>query len=86
LGAITTFREAAKLLADLAGVHVGSETLRTQAERVGTELEGRQRRSMAHASRRASRRLTNMLPAPRLAGGRDRWGWSATAIGIWTAR
>src|SRR5207253_6795308 len=48
LGAITTFREAAKLLADLAGVHVGSETLRTQAERVGTELEGQQRRAMAH--------------------------------------
>jgi hypothetical protein len=48
LGAITTFREAAKLLADLAGVQVGSETLRTQAERVGTELEGQQRRTMAH--------------------------------------
>ena len=47
LGAVTTFREAAKLLADLAGVHVGSETLRTQAERVGTELEGQQRRTMA---------------------------------------
>ena len=47
LGAITTFREAARLLADLAGVHVGSETLRTQAERVGTELEGQQRASMA---------------------------------------
>lgn len=48
LGAITTFREAAKLLADLAGVHVGSETLRTHAERIGTELEGQQRRTMAH--------------------------------------
>jgi hypothetical protein len=47
LGAITTFREAAKLLADLAGVHVGSETLRTQAERIGTELEGQQRAAMA---------------------------------------
>src|SRR5439155_15892069 len=32
----------------LAGVHVGSETLRTHAERAGTELEGRQRRAMAH--------------------------------------
>src|SRR5207248_9787095 len=42
LGALTTFREAAKLLADFAGVHVGSETLRTQAERVGTELESHQ--------------------------------------------
>jgi hypothetical protein len=48
LGAITTFREAAKLLADLAGVHVGSETLRTQAERIGTELEGQQRVAMDH--------------------------------------
>jgi hypothetical protein len=48
LGAITTFREATTLLADLAGVQVGSETLRTQAERVGTELEGRQRRTMAY--------------------------------------
>ena len=39
LGAVTTFREAARLLAELAGVHVGSETLRTHAEQVGTELE-----------------------------------------------
>jgi sulfur relay (sulfurtransferase) complex TusBCD TusD component (DsrE family) len=38
LGALTTFREATTLLADLAGVQVGSETLRTQAERIGTEL------------------------------------------------
>jgi hypothetical protein len=47
LGALTTFREAAKLLADLAGVQVGRETLRTQAERLGTQLEGQQRRAMA---------------------------------------
>jgi hypothetical protein len=47
-GAITTFREAATLLADLAGVHVGSETLRTQAECVGTELKGQQRHTMAY--------------------------------------
>jgi hypothetical protein len=44
---VTTFREAARLLGDLAGVEVGSETLRTQAERLGTELEGQQRRAMA---------------------------------------
>jgi hypothetical protein len=44
----TTFREAAVLLETLAGVHVGSETLRTQAEELGTELEGQQRRAMAH--------------------------------------
>jgi hypothetical protein len=47
LGAVTTFREAARLLGDLAGVEVGSETLRTHAERIGTELEGRQRAAMA---------------------------------------
>jgi len=29
-------------------VHVGSETLRTQAERIGTELEGQQRAAMDH--------------------------------------
>jgi hypothetical protein len=46
LGAVTTFREAAKLLFELAGVAVGSETLRTQAERIGTELEGQQRAAM----------------------------------------
>jgi hypothetical protein len=33
LGAITTFREAARLLDELAGVQVGSETLRTHAAR-----------------------------------------------------
>jgi hypothetical protein len=48
LGAVTTFREAASLLGDLAGVAVGSKTLRTQAERIGTELEGRQRAAMAN--------------------------------------
>ena len=36
LGAVTTFREAARLLEELAGIWVGSETLRTQAERLGT--------------------------------------------------
>jgi hypothetical protein len=46
LGAITTFREAARLLDQLAGVQVGSETLRTHAEHIGTELEGQQRQTM----------------------------------------
>jgi hypothetical protein len=46
LGAVTTFREAARLLDELAGIQVGSETLRTQAERIGTELEGQQRAVM----------------------------------------
>jgi hypothetical protein len=44
---MTTFREAAALLEELAGVAVGSETLRTHAEQWGTELEGLQRRAMA---------------------------------------
>jgi hypothetical protein len=48
LGAVTTFREAARLLSELAGVNVGSETLRTQAERIGTELEGLHRSGMAY--------------------------------------
>lgn len=48
LGALTTFREAARLLDELAGVQVGSETLRTHAEQVGTELEGWQRRAMEY--------------------------------------
>jgi len=47
VAARTTFREAAELLAELAGVQVGSETLRTHAERLGTEREGQQRRAMA---------------------------------------
>lgn len=47
VAARTTFREAADLLEELAGVHVGNETVRTQAERVGTEREGQQRRAIA---------------------------------------
>ena len=47
VAALTTFREAAVLLAELAGVEVGSETLRTHAERLGTEREGQQRRAIA---------------------------------------
>jgi hypothetical protein len=64
LGAMTTFREAARLLADLAGVHVGSETLRSQAERVGTELEGEQRRSMAHVEQFHEPPVEEHAPAP----------------------
>src|SRR5229473_6769702 len=47
VAARTTFREAAALLDELAGVQVGSETLRTHAERLGTEREGQQRRAIA---------------------------------------
>lgn len=64
LGAITTFREAAKLLAELAGVHVGSETLRTHAEQVGTELEGQQRRTMAHVEQLHEPPAEEHAPAP----------------------
>src|ERR1700682_6188034 len=47
VAARTTFREAAELLEKLAGVQVGSETVRTHAERLGTEREGQQQRAMA---------------------------------------
>ena len=40
VAARTTFREAAELLEELAGVQVGSETVRTHAERLGTERAG----------------------------------------------
>jgi hypothetical protein len=48
LGGLTIFAEAAQLLETLAGVQVGTETLRTHAEAAGTELEGEQRAAMAH--------------------------------------
>lgn len=64
LGAVTTFREAARLLADLAGVQVGSETLRTHAEQVGTELEGDQRRSMDYVERAHESPRDEHDPAP----------------------
>lgn len=43
VGAVTTFREAATRLADLAGVHLGVETLRTHTEQIGTAVEVDQR-------------------------------------------
>ena len=52
LGGLTTFAEAAGLLAELAGVAIGTETLRTHAERIGTELEGRQQAARAHVQAR----------------------------------
>ena len=64
LGAMTTFREAARLLADLAGVQVGSETLRSQAERVGTQLEGQQRRTMEHVDQFHEPPAAEHAPAP----------------------
>ena len=58
LGGLTTFAEAAQLLAILAGVEVGIETLRTHAEAAGTELEGEQRAAMAQVQ------ATQEPPAP----------------------
>jgi len=66
LGAVTTFREAARLLGDLAGVEVGSETLRTQAERIGTELEGQQRAAMAEVDQTHEPPAGEHDPAPGL--------------------
>jgi len=48
VGGLTIFAEAAQLLETLAGVQVGTETLRTHAEAAGTELEGEQRAAIAH--------------------------------------
>ncbi len=64
LGAVTTFREAAWLLGELAGVHVGSETLRTQAERIGTELEGQHRAVMAYVEQAHEPPAAEHDPAP----------------------
>jgi hypothetical protein len=64
LGAVTTFEEAAELLAELTGVQVGTETLRTQAERVGTELEGQQRASMAYVQAQHEPPPAEHDPAP----------------------
>jgi hypothetical protein len=64
LGALTTFREAAKLLAELAGVHVGSETLRTHAERIGTDLEGQQRVAIEYVEAAHEPAAAEYDPAP----------------------
>jgi hypothetical protein len=47
VGGLTIFAEAAQLLEILAGVQVGTETVRTHAEAAGTELEGEQRAAIA---------------------------------------
>jgi hypothetical protein len=64
LGAVTTFCEAARLLGDLAGVEVGSEPLRTQAERIGTELEGQQRAVMDYVEEAHEAPAAEHDPAP----------------------
>lgn len=64
LGALTTFREASALLADLAGLTVGSETLRTHAEAQGAALEDAQQRQMAHVAAEQEPLPTTAEPAP----------------------
>lgn len=64
LGAVTTFREATRLLGDLAGVQVGSETLRTHAERLGIQLEAQQRRAMAQVEEAHEPPADEYVPAP----------------------
>jgi hypothetical protein len=64
LGAVTTFREAARLLSELAGVQVGTETLRTHAERIGTQLEGEQRAAMAYVAAAHEPPAAEHDPAP----------------------
>ena len=48
LGAAHTFAEAQALLAELTGVHVGEETLRTHAQQVGAGLGAEQQAAIAH--------------------------------------
>ncbi len=48
LGAAHTFAEARALLADLAGVEVGEETLRTHTEAVGARVEADQQAQIAY--------------------------------------
>ncbi|HYW86892.1 MAG TPA: hypothetical protein VFB50_03935, partial [Chloroflexota bacterium] len=64
LGAITTFSEATSLLAELAGVQVGTETLRVHAERVGTELEGQQRAALEYVEAQHEPLPSEADPAP----------------------
>jgi hypothetical protein len=53
-------------LSELAGVQVGTETLRTHAERIGTELEGQQRAAMTHVATEHEPRAAEHDPAPGL--------------------
>jgi hypothetical protein len=64
LGAVTTFREAARLLDELAGIQVGTETLRTHAERIGTALEGQQRAAMTYVAAAHEPPAAEHDPAP----------------------
>jgi hypothetical protein len=64
LGGLTTFAEGAALLDELTGVALGTETLRTHAERIGTELEGRQQGTMAHVQAEQAPPPARYAPVP----------------------
>jgi hypothetical protein len=64
LGGLTTFAEAATLLEELAGVGVGTETLRTHAEQIGTELEGCEQAHIAHVQSEQAPPPRAYRPAP----------------------
>lgn len=64
LGGLTTFAEAAGLLAELTGVALGTETVRTHAERLGTELEGQQQATQAHVDREQAPPPAHHRPVP----------------------
>jgi hypothetical protein len=64
LGGLTAFAEAATLLGELTGVAVGTETLRTHAEQLGTELEGGEQARMAHVQAEQAPPPAAHAPAP----------------------
>ncbi len=64
VGALTTFREAATVLADLAGVNLGAETVRTHAERLGTGIELDQRATTAYVQQHHEPPPGTEAPAP----------------------
>lgn len=50
VAAVLPFREAASLLAELSGITLGHETVRTHAEQQGMALEAAQQQQMAHVA------------------------------------
>ncbi len=64
LGAGHTFAEAQALLADLTGVEVGEETLRTHAQQVGQQLEAGQQAAISHVQAAQEPRPGTAEPIP----------------------
>jgi len=73
VGALTTFREAATLLADLAGVDLGAETVRTHAERIGTGIELAQRATTVYVQHQHEPPPRQRRARTRHPAGRGRW-------------